>query len=603
MAHIIYSPHALRKRSMLKEIGNRKNFYTTDLKEIKPLNENQEKYLEALYSDTPIVLGLGFAGTGKAQPNDRLIKTPYGWKPMGEIEVGDEITAPDGTVTYVTGVFPQGVKKTYKVVFEDGRETECCNEHLWKVQHDRWKNKFRVLTTEEVKDKIELFKNTSSYRKFRVPLVSPELENPLKKDVLIDPYIMGLYLGDGSSVGGAFKITSVDQDIVEQINKRLIDGYKLSVDNGVTYRFVRENNNRRDPYNYYIDALSNYGIYGLRSWEKYIPVDYVDGLSKEEKLDLLCGLMDSDGEVDSNGGVYYHTTSDKLRRGFIELLRSLGGIAYTKERYTQYEYAGEKRTGRLSYRVRVRYHSPKDLFKLERKRQRVSENGQYTKCNLAIESIEPVEDKECTCISVAHEDQLYITDDYIVTHNTAMAIHSSLYQIFDYTEYDKLYIIRNIVETGQGIGFLPGDLSQKLEPYEAPYRGLCQEFLDFFDPYDHLKNLGYVEFIPPNFIRGTTLEGILLLEESQNYDYATLRDIISRAGPNTKIVINGDIRQDDLQKVGKKSGLSKLVDVLNLMPYGDVAIIDFGLDDIVRSGVTKNFLIADYDYEKGEAPS
>lgn len=187
------------------------------------------------------------------------------------------------------------------------------------------------------------------------------------------------------------------------------------------------------------------------------------------------------------------------------------------------------------------------------------------------------------------------------TGKSSLALHSSLYQVFD-GRYDKIHIIRNIVESGERIGFLPGDIEQKLEPYESPYKQLCQDFLNFVEPYDILKDLGQIEFHPPNFLRGTTLEGIIIIEEAQNFDYLTLRDIISRAGHNTKIIINGDVRQDDLVKIKKKSGLAKLVDVLDLMPYGDVAKIEFELEDIVRSDVVKNFLIADYDYEQNEGP-
>jgi predicted ribonuclease YlaK len=181
---------------------------------------------------------------------------------------------------------------------------------------------------------------------------------------------------------------------------------------------------------------------------------------------------------------------------------------------------------------------------------------------------------------------------------SSLALYSALHQVFDEsTPYDKVHIIRNIVESGERIGFLPGSASEKLAPYEAPYRGLCQEFLNYFDPYDKLKELDYVEFHCPNFIRGVTLEGIIIIEEVQNMDYATIRDIISRAGENTKVVINGDVKQNDLSKLHKTTGLPTLLKVLNLMPYGSSFIVEFGVDDIVRSGLVRDFLIADMDYE------
>ena len=191
------------------------------------------------------------------------------------------------------------------------------------------------------------------------------------------------------------------------------------------------------------------------------------------------------------------------------------------------------------------------------------------------------------------------------TGKTALALYSALHQVFDEaTPYDHVYIVRSIVESGERVGFLPGDLSEKLAPYEAPYVGLCQQFLNYFDPYDKLKEFGYLEFVPTNYVRGQTWDdAIVIVDECQNLDYNSLRDVITRSGENTKIILCGDQYQDDLSRQKKQSGLSKLLNVLDLMPYGSAITIEFGVDDIVRSGLVRDFLIADMDYEKGEAPS
>ena len=187
---------------------------------------------------------------------------------------------------------------------------------------------------------------------------------------------------------------------------------------------------------------------------------------------------------------------------------------------------------------------------------------------------------------------------YAGTGKTALATHASLNQIFDSaTPYTKLIVIRNIVESSQSIGFLKGGLDEKVEPYIAPYKQLSQQFLNFNDPWQLLVDLENVEFMVANFIRGISLDDcIILIDEAQNFEYQTLKDIITRAGENTKIVINGDLKQDDLIKLHKTSGLAKLSEVLNLLPYGDVVKIEFQLEDIVRSGLCKNFLIADSEY-------
>lgn len=576
-----------------------KTFSPHHLVSFTPKTYPQEQFMSSYYQGTPVLMQVGSAGTGKAQPNDRMVKTPYGWKPIGEIEVGDEIISPDGSVSFVDGVFPQGVKPVCSVVFEDGRSTECCDEHLWKVQHERWKGEFRVLDTATLKEKIDKTKNNVSYRKFRIPLVNGDEENYIRKDVLIDPYILGLYLGDGSSASGAFKITSVDDEIVDLMNEKIIDGYKLSVDaKGITYAFVRKVVDRSDQHNFYLDALSNYGIFGLKSWEKYIPTDYVDGLCKEEKLELLRGLMDSDGEVDSNGSVYYHTTSDKLRLGLIELVRSLGGIAYTKERYTKYEHLGEQRVGRKSYRVRIRYRDPKSLFKLSRKRDRVSENGQYSNCNLGIESIEYIGEKECTCISVDSSDHLYITDDYIVTHNTALAIYCALSEAFSKeTVYDKVVVIRSSVQA-RDIGFLPGgvdDPDGKNAVYEAPYKALCDELMVFkSNNYDNLKAKHMLEFHNTSFLRGLTFDdSIIIVDEFQSMNYHELSTIITRMGINSRIIFCGDFKQSDLHKKGDISGFHEFMKVVEKMPSELVDVVTYTPEDIIRSGICKEFLLAE----------
>jgi len=187
------------------------------------------------------------------------------------------------------------------------------------------------------------------------------------------------------------------------------------------------------------------------------------------------------------------------------------------------------------------------------------------------------------------------------TGKTAISYRSALQQVLEPSSpYDKVIITRNIVESSNSIGFLPGMLADKIDPYLAPYKALSQDFLNFNEPWKLLNDLGNVEFVCSNYIRGITLDrSIIIIDEAQTFSYETLKDIITRAGYYTKIVISGDVQQDDLAKIGQKSGLGKLCDVLKLMPYGDTCEIEFTLDDIVRGGICKNFLIACNDYHKG----
>ena len=90
-------------------------------------------------------------GLGKAQPLTAKVLTPYGWKSMGDLKVGDAITDPDGGTGKVEAIFPQGIKSIFKFITNDGGSTECCEEHLWTVQtsHDRENKKFRTLSTKQ----------------------------------------------------------------------------------------------------------------------------------------------------------------------------------------------------------------------------------------------------------------------------------------------------------------------------------------------------------------------------------------------------------------------------------------------------------------------
>ena len=215
--------------------------------------------------------------------------------------------------------------------------------------------------------------------------------------------------------------------------------------------------------------------------------------------------------------------------------------------------------------------------------------------------LEPKTDNQERYLEALYSDiPIVIGSGFAGTGKTSLSYHSALSQVFEPSSpYDKVVIVRNIVESSNSIGFLPGGIEEKIDPYLAPYKALSQDFLNFNEPWKLLNDLGNVEFVVANYIRGITLDrSIIIIDEAQNFPYATLKDIITRAGYYTKIVINGDVGQSDLAKVGQQTGLGKLTDVLRLMPYGDVAEIEFGLNDIVRSGICKNFLISDYDYHK-----
>lgn len=356
-------------------------------------------------------------GAGKAQPLDALIKVPGGWKTMGDMEIGTAVTAPDGSTTTVTGVFPQGEKDIFQVMFADGRSTECCADHLWKVYYiprkkdDRW----IVVKTSELPKMI-----ADSGRRVYIELVKPEEGEDV--DLPIDPYLLGYMIGNGSmTVATALHLSTRDPEIIQKLETKLPDTLKFSFLKNYDYQIGRKSMTTKR--NELITKLYDLGLMGKKSYGKFIPSIYLHA-STTQRWELVRGLMDSDGTVDEKSVCTFDTSSPQLAKDFQYLIRSLGGISRisTKEA-PRYTYKGESKIGRPAYRVSVRIPKPSRLFSLERKKARVNDNGQYaSKLKLRMESVVLVRKDHAQCISVAHKERLYITNDFIVTHNTFCAL-------------------------------------------------------------------------------------------------------------------------------------------------------------------------------------
>jgi phosphate starvation-inducible protein PhoH len=166
------------------------------------------------------------------------------------------------------------------------------------------------------------------------------------------------------------------------------------------------------------------------------------------------------------------------------------------------------------------------------------------------------------------------------------------------SECQRVVIIRT-AQSSKDIGFLPGSEKQKAEVYEAPYRALCAELYGRGDAYEILKQRGIIEFHTTSFLRGTTIDkAIIIVDEVQNCRYSEIRTVLTRVGKDSRIVLCGDTRQDDLTsaRYNETSGLKDIMEVLNNM--SGIETIQFGVDDIVRSGFVREFIIAEYELGK-----
>jgi len=356
------------------------------------------------------------AGSGKEQPLYANIKVPNGWKVMGEMKVGDTVVGWDGRHAKVTGVFPQGLKPIYRLITKDGREVEAGAEHLWRVYNNRevkTKSDYcRIINTLEIQEKL------SSGKRVHIDLMSPDEGEEISLPV--DPYLLGVFIGDGSSANGAITITKNDTELFEKVSQKLPEGVTLVEracgEKARTFGITRTDKSKPNPLT---EALKSVDLMFRKSWEKFIPEKYFLA-SKLQRFDLLQGLMDTDGTVSNPGGtISYCTTSDQLALDVQRLVWSLGGIASISAKQTHFTFLGMRKPGRLAYQVNIRMKKPSDAFSLTRKKSLTNDDNQYAE-NLKLEIIRVEEAglEECQCIMIDHPDHLYVTDNYIVTHNT-----------------------------------------------------------------------------------------------------------------------------------------------------------------------------------------
>lgn len=365
--------------------------------------------------------------SGKAQPLTSKILTPNGWVNMGDLKLGSIISNTNGLTQEVIGIFPQGIQDVYELTLDDGSSMKCTKDHLFTVQ-SRDSELYETLALSEIIENGLVFNNQT--RKYKLPGIKP-IEFS-KKELTLNPYILGFILGDDCFSNKSF--STGDHEIIEVFNEIInAENYDLEiykVDNSeYDYRYCKRSS-KKGKKNIICEALNNYGLLDKKSHTKFIPECYLYS-DISSRLELLRGLMDSDGTIDKNGNsLSYTSTSIKLAENVRDLFRSFGFRAIISDRNTQFKNKfGIKTLGKKAYTVSV--ISDSDLinpFKLSRKAKRYesirSDKKKYGFRYIA--KIEKVGEEECQCIKVSSADQLYITDNYIVTHNTTVAIYGMI---------------------------------------------------------------------------------------------------------------------------------------------------------------------------------
>lgn len=212
-------------------------------------------------------------------------------------------------------------------------------------------------------------------------------------------------------------------------------------------------------------------------------------------------------------------------------------------------------------------------------------------------TVEPLTDNQKELFRCYKLDQNLVAYGCAGTGKTFITLYNALRDVLDErTPYEKIYIVRSLVATRE-IGFLPGDHEDKSSLYQIPYKNMVKYMFEMPDEssfemlYGNLKTQGTISFWSTSFIRGTTLDNaIIIVDEFQNLNYHELDSIITRVGENSKIMFCGDATQSDLIKTNEKNGIIDFMKVLRIMPSID--IIEFGVDDIVRSGLVKEYILA-----------
>jgi hypothetical protein len=329
----------------------------------------------------------------KAQPVDERVLTPDGWRTMGDLKVGDQVIGRDGRAVKVEGVYPLGRRQVYKVWTSDHEYTEACAEHLWEVRCRDANRRRKIMTTADLI--AELAKSRPQYQ------ILPDLE-PVHfgpgPELPLDPYALGLLLGDGGLRGQMVKFTNADG-----LEKFLPFKTNLnhSAERCPTFGVIGA-----------VPVMRELGLLDHLSVDKFIPEIYLRA-SVDDRLALLQGLMDTDGCL-QKGHPAFTTSSDRLATDFTELVQSLGGKVFThKDRRLR------KGATRLAYLIRLKLPPTLCPFRADIARKKLSLRPHVETHERFIKSIEPSRVTEVQCIKVGSDDGLYVTRGYIVTHNTA----------------------------------------------------------------------------------------------------------------------------------------------------------------------------------------
>lgn len=452
---------------------------------------------------------------GKAVSLDTKILTPKGWVLNKDIKVGDFVIGKNGQPTKVLGVFPQGITDTFKVFFADGREVITSPEHLWTIESSRFSTP-RVFNTVQL---MELNKKNYFKNRLHTPVYSGN--HGEDKSFLIPPYVLGVLIGDGCLTMSGLVYCKPSIEVFNKVKSYIPDRDIVMLRNkNVSIRNSRDLKMEIERYKL-----------NVKSYEKFIPKDYLEGTSKKQRLELLQGLLDTDG-FQSKSYNEFSTTSKQLAEDVQQLGWSLGFDCRIKTRMGKYKKNGIIKETRLNYRVII--------------------SNNRTKAQCIIKDIIPWKKMQTQCIAVDAPDKLFVIENYIVTHNSlwGLTIATNLAKqgkkvLICSCEMGAGLLMERQLKTLTGIG-----MKQLREMYSS-HRDEANYIMDSIikdDQFDYLKNMDICE------TGGATVEDMIKMFDCfPEFEYIVV-DYIQRVrgvGTEYEVITNA---ARELQTYARRTG-------------------------------------------------